>query len=193
MTVSISGDKELFELLRKGDEDSLVKVYQLFKGNYISWGQKNFLLSAEECEDIFQDAIIAFNDNIRTKRLTELNCSLKTYIFSIAKNLTIKRLNNNSREELKDEYFDAPIDPREIVDQMIILSEKQQKIMSLLKFLKEPCYSILKLYYYKSYSMEIIARELNYKNEKVVKSQKVRCMNELKKLVKDRFSKGDLG
>lgn len=46
--------------------------------------------------------------------------------------------------------------------------------------LKEPCYSILMMFYFKKMSFNAIARVMNYKTEKVVKNQKYRCIQQLK-------------
>ena len=51
----------------------------------------------------------------------------------------------------------------------------------LLNKLGEPCQQLLTLFYFNNYTMESIAETMGYKNDKVAKSQKVRCLKELKK------------
>ena len=56
----------------------------------------------------------------------------------------------------------------------------------------EPCRSILKLFYFDRFAMDAIAARLGYKNEHVVKSQKLRCFNTLKKMVLERFEQDEI-
>lgn len=82
--------------------------------------------------------------------------------------------------DLRDEVAHTAEDPN---------GERQAIMMKVLEKFAEPCKSIVRLFYFNAYSMNEIADELKYKNEDVVKSQKTRCMKELKRLVKERLKK----
>ena len=77
-------------------------------------------------------------------------------------------------------------------DQYLELNERKRIMAETLSKLDEPCHSILKLFYFDSYSMEAIATALNYKNADVVKSQKLRCINELRERINMKYKREDL-
>ncbi len=193
MTIVFHNKKKILKQIKQGNEDALVKVYTKHKTEFINWARKQYKLSVEECEDVYQDTIIAFYNNIKNDKLIELNSSIKTYLFAIAKNIAIKRLNKSARQ-ISDEniLIEPQICKTEHIDEVMVHNERQQLIAGLIDKLKEPNRSILKLYYYQNLSMSEIAKKLNYKNDKVVKAQKVRCMNELKKMVKEMYLKDEL-
>ena len=72
-----------------------------------------------------------------------------------------------------------------------ILSDREETLIRLLRHLGEPCHSILKLFYFDSFSMESIANRLGYKNEHVAKAQKRRCIKELKSQAEQFLKKED--
>ncbi|MEM1136959.1 MAG: sigma-70 family RNA polymerase sigma factor [Bacteroidota bacterium] len=193
MTIAFNNKKRILNQIRQGDEEALVKVYTKHKTEFINWSKKQYGLNNEQSEDIYQDTIIAFYNNIKSNRLVELNSSIKTYLFAIAKNLAVKSLKKSGRQLSEENII---VEPQTLksdqVDEVIQYNERIELIAGLVEKLKEPNRSILKLYYFQNLSMEEIAKKLNYKNDKVVKAQKVRCMNELKKKVREMCLKDDL-
>ena len=193
MTIVFNNKKRILNQIKHGNENALVKVYTKYKTEFINWAKKQYTLSEEECEDIYQDTIIAFYNNIKNDRLIELNSSIKTYLFAIAKNIALKRLNKSGRQFSEDSILVEPQTRNsDHIDELIVLNERNEMLAGLINRLKEPNRSILKLYYYQNLSMNEIAKKLNYKNDKVVKAQKVRCMNELKKMVREMCLKDEL-
>lgn len=132
--------------------------------------------------------IILFT-NVMEEKLNRLLSSIKTYLFSIAKNRIFNRIDKD-----KKLYFENPveIEPGVWLDDHLEKKEREAFIHSLIDHLGELCRSILKLYYYKRFSMESIANSMNYKNEHVVKSQKLRCITDLKAMISHRYSLDDL-
>jgi len=186
MTVAFINKKSILKEIRQGNEDALVRIYLKHKPEFIGWAVKKFNLSQEECEDIYQDTILVFRNNIVSEKLVELNSSVKTYLFAVAKNLALKKKSRLSNQYSEHQVEKEPLTPMEdSAHEVLALAERQQIITSIIDKLKEPNRSILKMYYYQNLSMREIAEKLNYKNEKVVKAQKVRCMNELKKMVRE--------
>ena len=53
-----------------------------------------------------------------------------------------------------------------------------------IKYLPEPCETILKDYYYGGFSMTEIMSEIHYQSTDSVKSMKNRCMNKLRERIK---------
>lgn len=58
----------------------------------------------------------------------------------------------------------------------------QEQISNAIEKLPDDCQQVLKLYYFKEFDMESVAREMDYKNANTAKSKKSLCM---KKLIKE--------
>ena len=73
------------------------------------------------------------------------------------------------------------------------LTEKKEKekqldiVAEVLKDFKEDCQKILTAFYFKKQSMKEIAAAMNYTNQ-FIRVKKVRCMDALKKKVKERLN-----
>ena len=166
------------ESIREGKEDGLVYLYTHFRKEFIHWGMKRYPVDRDMSSDAFQEAVIALRYNVMHGRLDGLSSTLKTYLFSIGKNQILTRMKKAARE-----YSTEEIDGYR--DQLIVLereelSDRQVLISKMMKRLEEPCASILKMFYYHGYSMDVIATRMQYKNVNVAKTQKLRCLNKLR-------------
>ena len=180
-----STDKTIVEDIRKGGDEGLIKLYKLYRSEFFSWSQRQFNLDKEASADLFQDTIISLRKNIVKGKLTNLSGSLKTYLFAIGKHKALSSLRREGRTVLNEDLLNLQLSEDFITDAPLRNQEKKNYISQVLRELGEPCYSILRLYYYDNFSMESIANHLNYKNEKVVKSQKLRCIKALKERISD--------
>jgi RNA polymerase sigma factor (sigma-70 family) len=144
-----------------------------------------------DARDLFQESLMVLVKNLRKENF-ELSCSIKTYLYSIMRNLWLKQLNRHKKGGLSLE-IDEPSDMEYIIIQKDELEEKKEKethlnlVESILKDFKEDCKAILMAFYFKKLSMKEIAKQLNY-TDQFVRVKKVRCMNALKKAVKERLS-----
>ena len=133
--------------------------------------------SLEDAEDIFQDAMLVLCGNIRNGKLSGGETYLHYYVLKVSALLgkrhrdmkireqkVIKKWNKAKHEEKFSPIGELP-PPPDVEKAMAKLDENSR--------------TLLKLFYYKNYCMEAIAREMNYKNTNVVKSQKYRCLKKL--------------
>lgn len=171
-------DIVLMETLKSGGPAALDQFYLAHRSEFIKWAEKTFSYPAEEVADIYQDAIVIMYENIVSGKLTYLESSLKTYVFAIGKNLMLKQLSKDKKMRLQWEQFTE--EPDDDLDDLLALNHQQEIALQTLETLADPCKSILISYYYKKMSMKSIANAMGYKNEDVVKSQKVRCLKALK-------------
>lgn len=176
-------DQQLFQSIKNREEAGLVELYKLHRQEFIKWAWQQYKMESDDAADVFQDTIITLRRNIVTGRLVELTSTLKTYLFAVGKNLALSKLKQNKKWYTNPDLLELQEDGSESVTEMLELNDRQMWVKSFLAKLGEPCISILRLYYYQSYSMEAIASTLGYKNENVVKSQKVRCIKALKEQV----------
>ena len=176
--------------IKNGDENCIKKIYDRYRNEFLKWAGYNYNLEYNTAIDIFQDSMVILYENIVSEKLTNLTSSLKTYLFSIAKNQILKR----NQKESKLSFHDQSLDIRK--DQEILsgleLSDRQYFIKKIVDQMGEPCKSILKMYYFNRYPMDVIAARMKYKNSNVVKSQKLRCLNDLKLKLTKQFSKDEI-
>lgn len=177
--------------IKEGDESEIIALYQKYKNDFMNWAKFKFQLDHDTALDIFQEAVIGFYDDIKQEKLTEIKHSVKTYLFAIAKNMIYNKLRYEKRFNNENNDFDgfhASDDP----DESLMLTERKKVMINMLSELGEPCHTILKLFYFDGYSMDGIAGALDYKNADVVKSQKLRCLNELRRRIMTHFKKDEI-
>ena len=75
-----------------------------------------------------------------------------------------------------------------IIDESEALTEHDCiLIRKYVKQMKEPCATVLGLFYFKDYSMQQIAQQMNYKNSDVAKTRKNKCMSQLMDAINKRL------
>jgi RNA polymerase sigma factor (sigma-70 family) len=171
----------LIEQLKSGDEKTIRKIYEENKNGFLLFASR-YALDKEELIDIYQDAVIALIENAKKGKIDELKSSLTTYLFGIGKFMIFQRLKKKNKtmpsdelENFEFEYDDYSED--EINIQLISLRQS-------LKKLGEQCQKVLTLFYYEEKKLDEIQALLGYTNKDVLKSQKSRCLKQLKDLTK---------
>ncbi|MEI8005301.1 MAG: sigma-70 family RNA polymerase sigma factor [Bacteroidota bacterium] len=136
----------------------------------------------EDAEDIFHDGLIIIFNRLKNKRFT-LNCSLKTYLFSVCKNLWRRRLERKYRLLYATDSFvheDAGLYHQEAEEEEHV--EKFRLYKKHLTEMPEFCRVLLTLYIRKT-PLQDIARIMNFKDAEYVKARKYYCKNLLRKKI----------
>ncbi|WP_343030555.1 sigma-70 family RNA polymerase sigma factor [Fulvivirga aurantia] len=178
--------------MKEGDKTVLDSLYAYYRDEFITWSGAMYKLSEDNAADVFQDAVITFYSNVKSGKLTELTSSIKTYLFAIGKNLSLKKIKKEKRMVLDDEVleFNSSVEYQELSFEY---TERQKTLAQIVEKLGDPCKSILKLFYFENFTMDSIAERLDYKNENVAKTQKLRCLQKLKSMFENRaINKDDL-
>ena len=176
--------KNIIDQLKRGDQKALEKIYVENREGFINFSKK-YNIEEQDAVDIYQDAIIVLRDNAVNGRIDTLQSNVSTYLFAIGKYKIYHNFRIRSREDLKDDVdilqenvdFDVNLDQDE-------LTNEQKVLQTCFAELGERCQSILKLFYYQGYNLDEIQDILQYSNKKVLKSQKSRCIRQLKDLVR---------
>lgn len=171
--------QNIIQELRAGNEQPLLFIYKEYRNEFIVFAYKNFGAQREQAKDAFQDAILDFNENIVSGKLTELTCSIKTYLFQIGRNKVINILKKEQRITYNDNLHLINVNEYEDFMDEENKSFTQEQISQAIEKLPDDCKEVLKLHYFKEYDMESIAREMNYKNADTAKSKKSVCMKRL--------------
>ena len=146
--------------------------------------------SFDDARDIFQEAMITLYEKVQLDNFA-LTCQIKTYLFSICKNLWLKRLQQMGK-------YSAPLSAQEetiSVEEDLDRFEKKDAAFAImdraLNSLGEPCKSLLEGYYLNKKGMQELASQFGYTNADNAKNQKYKCLMRLKKLFFAQYNIGE--
>ena len=139
-------------LIKENEDLALNKLYATYREESVHWLMQSFHIDKPAALDIFQLSVVQFYQNIISEKLVKLT-NPKSYFFSICKNkaheykkyLSKSRLTTNSNHNFASiiDHSDHDIEERKILESNI------EKMEIALKKLEEPCYTVLKSYYFK--------------------------------------------
>ena len=182
-------EKELLEGLALGDKKAVETIYK-DNFNMVQSLVINNNGSAQEAKDVFQESMIVLLEKARSGNF-ELNCQIKTYVYSVCRRIWLKRLQQYNRytNEVESMVGTVPVDEdveeHEKRDQEFVIMEKA------IGSLGEPCKSLLQAYYFQKKSMQEIADNFGYTNADNAKTQKYKCLMRLKKIFFAQYKNGE--
>lgn len=146
--------------------------------------------SFDDARDIFQEAMITLYEKVQLDNFA-LTCQIKTYLFSICKNLWLKRLQQMGKYSAPLSAQEETISVQEDLDRF----EKKDAAFAImdrsLNSLGEPCKSLLEGYYLNKKGMQELASQFGYTNADNAKNQKYKCLMRLKKLFFAQYNIGE--
>ncbi len=175
-----SKENELLKGLVTNDKDAIETIY---RDNY---GMVQALVvnnsgSADDARDIFQETMIVLYEKAKSGNF-ELNCQLKTYMYSVSRRIWLKRLQQAQK------YTSGIVNMSEVVQVEEEIEQHEKKNAEFLVMEKammslgEPCKSLLEAYYLQKKTMTEIAGSFGYTNAENAKNQKYKCLMRLKKI-----------
>jgi len=135
----------------------------------------------DDARDVFQEAMIVLYEKVKSGSF-ELNCLIKTYLYSVCRRLWLKRLSQLQRISPEVEKLEETVPVEEDLDSHEQKNVDFQVMEKSMKNLGEPCKSLLEAYYHQKKSMVEIAVSFGYTNADNAKNQKYKCLMRLKKL-----------
>ncbi|MDX2247089.1 MAG: sigma-70 family RNA polymerase sigma factor [Bacteroidia bacterium] len=143
--------------------------------------QRKLLLTDEEVQDAYSDAIVKLDQQIRSGKF-EGKSKLSTYFFRIFYNKGVdilrKRLPNTKITYLPEEQGAHVPDPTETILELLQADDNIRMVRGYLSQIGETCQKIL-IMFYNRYTMEEIAVETGLKNAESATSQKYKCFKKL--------------
>ena len=167
--------------IKEGLEKSITRFYHNHKKAFLEYAKK-YDLDHEDLLEVYQDACVIFVEKAQRGLLDELKSSPKTYLFGIGKNLIYKRFEKIKREQHAFENLEFPAIEEPFLEDE---SPAQLGLRMAFKKLGKQCKEMLNLYYFKEKKLEEIQELMNYADKNVVKSQKSRCLKQLKELIQN--------
>lgn len=169
----------LLQGLARNDKKAIETIYKE-NFNLIQSLVINNSGTTEDAKDIFQEAMIVLYQKVTTGSF-ELNCQIKTFVYSVCRRLWLKRLMQQSRYSLHENtedlvVVDSEMEDHEKRDTDFVMMEKAMGSLG------EPCKSLLEAFYMQKKTMQEIAGSFGYTNAENAKTQKYKCLMRLKKL-----------
>lgn len=171
-------DRDIIDGIIHQDNEAYKKLYEEYYPMVEKYVLQNSGTSAD-AKDIFQDTVIILHDKALHKTLA-ITASVKTYIYSIARNLWLKKL----REKKTKEIIDLDETEESIEQRIIDVEDKQgilQKLSKALHKMTGHCKMLLYSMFFRKKSLAAIAEEHNYKNIHTAQNQKYKCLEQARK------------
>lgn len=170
-------DIRLLQNLRGDVKGSYSVLYREYFGMIQHFVSQNSG-SPEDSSDLFQDTVVALFEMVQRHDF-KLKSKLSTLIYSIARNLWLKKLRDENSKKLRDSeaFYEIDTDYDEEKD------EKIEKLEHAVEAMGDPCKSILIGFYFLKKKMAELAKEMNYETANHAKAQKYKCLQRLKKMV----------
>ena len=142
----------------------------------------------EEAKDIFQEALIILFEKAKHSDF-QLSSKLSTYLFSLCRNIWLKKLARERGKEISTPDFVQDFQ-MEDTDDVAYLNERNHQFSVMeaaMLRLGEPCKSLLTAFYVQKMDMKAITEMYGYTNADNAKTQKYKCLMRLKKLFFDKY------
>ncbi|MCY7356142.1 MAG: sigma-70 family RNA polymerase sigma factor [Rudanella sp.] len=178
-------DTDLLAGIKSGDdiERAMRFVYQSYYRML-----ENYVLtntgSQDDAADLIQEVMVTFIEMVQKERFRG-ESSVKSFLYTLTKNLWISELRKRENEMKRNEEFEIGRDTlEEDISQFMTYKEAQKVIMDLFESLGTGCKQVLTLFYYENLSVKEIVERTGYENEQNVRNRKYKCLKELTDLVK---------
>ena len=163
------------------------------KGKIQTYLRKNYSVSDDDIDDIFQEASMALFLNIRDGKLSSLTSSLGTYFMKVCINQTLKFIgkkgkvmplidenkisnSNTIRDDKIDELYGFCMDTEE-EDRKIRM---ELLVNNIIASMTDTCRNILHGYYWNDFSTSTIADMFSFSDANSVKAQKYKCIRKFR-------------
>ncbi|OJW03272.1 MAG: RNA polymerase subunit sigma-70 [Sphingobacteriales bacterium 44-61] len=182
-------EKVLLQGLARNDKKAVETIY---KDNYTSIQSLiiNNNGTADDAKDIFQEAMIVLYEKARSGSF-ELNCLIKTYLYSVSRRLWLKRLQQSSRYSGDIGHAEAIVPVEDDIEEHARRDSEFDMMDKAISSLGEPCRSLLEAFYLQKKNMQEIASGFGYTNAENAKTQKYKCLMRLKKIFFTHYKNGN--
>jgi RNA polymerase sigma factor (sigma-70 family) len=183
--ISFTNEAYLIKEIQSGSQKALQYLYKLHFAMIENLIRKNNG-SEEDAQEIYQEAMLVVYEKLQ-KPDFKLSCSLKTYIYSVCRNMWMYQLRKNEQNQTRFSDFEQFIP----VEEAIAGENPEYEAMlgEVMNLIDDKCKQLLELFYYHGFSLEIIAEKLGYNNGNTAKSKKNKCMDKARDKAKELVEK----
>jgi RNA polymerase sigma factor (sigma-70 family) len=182
-------EKALLEGLATSEKKAVEAIYRE-NFNMIQALVINNNGSADDARDIFQEAMIVLYEKAKSGSF-ELNCQIKTFLYSVSRRLWLKRLQQQNRFSAPGDSMEAIVAVEEELEDHEQRNDEFEMMDKAISHLGEPCKSLIEAYYLQKKTMQEIAANFGYTNADNAKNQKYKCLMRLKKIFFTHYKNGN--
>lgn len=163
------------------------------RGRVLSYLRKQYSVSDDDLDDIFQESSMALFLNVRDGKLSTLTSSLGTYFMKVCINQTLKFLSKDSKTKplfddrrLTNSNFIHDDKIAELYGACVDAEEEERKtrmellVNNIIASMTDACKNILHGYYWDDFSTSTIADMFNFSDANSVKAQKYKCVKKFR-------------
>ena len=183
-----NNEKTLLQGLARNDKKAVETIYRE-NYNIVQSLIINNNGSADDAKDIFQEAMIVLYEKARSGTF-ELNCQIKTYVYSVSRRLWLKKLQQASRYSGDIGNAEAIVPVEDDIEEHARRDAEFEMMEKAILSLGEPCKSLLEAFYLQKKNMQEIAVSFGYTNAENAKTQKYKCLMRLKKIFFTHYKNG---
>ncbi|WP_460675209.1 RNA polymerase sigma factor [Larkinella ripae] len=173
-------DQSLVESLRSGETSAYEWVYKTYYPSIARFVRRN-RGSDGDAEDVFQESVIVLHQKI-TAADFRLTSTLKTFLFSIARNLWLKKLRDEKLIPLSEEQLISLQDAHGFASEEPSADEVQHEQLSAwMARITGHCQRVIKSIYFSHEPMDHLMVTMGWKNRHTAVNQKYKCIQQLKR------------
>lgn len=178
-------DQEILEKIQS-KKDPNQAISQLYSQHYGML--EHYILqnsgSVDDAADQIQEVMLVFVKLVKTEKYRG-EASIKSFLYSICKNLWITELRKRKSTSIRNEKFEGEKDQLDLdISNQISRNENLKFVMDLFEKLGEKCRQILTLFYFEELAMKEISEKLQFSSEQVLRNKKYKCLQNLTDQVK---------
>lgn len=135
--------------------------------------------SKDDAADIIQETFLVFIKIVEENKYRQ-ESGVKSFLYSIVKNLWITELRKRKSMGIRNEIFEnAKESVTPDISQSLVRHESHKLIMELFQSLGHKCKNILLLFYYENLPMKEIMEKEGFSSEQVLRNKKHKCLKSL--------------
>lgn len=178
-------DQELLEQIRSKTNPNQA-INQLYEQHY--GVLENHILrnsgNQDDAADLIQEVMLVFVKLV-TQGKFRGEASIKSFLYSICKNLWISELRKRKSMSARNERYEMEKDEMDLdISEEISRNENLRFVMDLFEKLGEKCKQVLTLFYFEELPMKEICEKLEFSSEQVLRNKKYKCLQSLTDQVK---------
>ncbi len=177
-------DNDILKLLKSGEPALQDRAFRLLYRQYFGLAESIVTQNSggpEDAKDVFHDGLIVLFNNVKKEGFS-LSSTLKTYLYSICRNIWMMKLRKTKKEfPLQDQHEHIPLS--ENMFDTLVLNERKQFVVRLLEKLSDDCRRLIELFYFRQMRMAQIKEVFNLGSEQAAKNKKNLCMKKLRGMV----------
>lgn len=153
-------------------------AYYGLREPFCNWIGNMGKLTIEEKIMYYHDAFSITFENAVQQKVNFQKTSVKTYLFSVGRNLYLADLRKQGRKLPIDDYAEN----LEIDEALIAKRDKILHMEHALNQMGEPCKSIILDFYFHKVNMQAIAAKFGYQHDGIARNKKYKCLQTLKQI-----------